>query len=454
MIIKKNIYPLFYRFFVSVMGNIVSVIIMNDSVVYNGMRFDLRSAPIFLITYIHGWNFGLLSMVIPVLYRIHLGGPSIIEGIVFDILVIYIIGAIGHKKTDSGMKFINYNIRKGVLLYLIAFVIVYFMPFFWLSVPILEWIYIIGIFAICNIITIFLSIYLINDINRDMYRNIVEFFETKEELLEREQELKRKNLNVTFFSNISHEFKTPLNLILSALQMLNKYNEKKLKIEDDRFDRYLKIIKQNGYRLLRLVNNVIDITRIDVNSFELKLENHDIIKLVREIVCSVEEHILSRNKNLIINSNIESKVVAIDPENLERVLLNLISNAMKFTEPGDSIIVNIEERQDIIQIEVKDTGVGINKEKQEDVFKLFKQADESFSRRAEGSGIGLYIVKLIVELHDGKVWVESEKGVGSSFFIQLPIRKTNEEKSVKSIQDQSNELIDKIDIEFSDIYSS
>ncbi|MFP4661522.1 MAG: sensor histidine kinase [Halanaerobiales bacterium] len=451
MLKNEYIYPKLYMFFVSTLGGLLSSLILADAVVYNGARYDLRSVPIFLIAYINGWKFGLLTALLPAAYRIYLGGPTVIEGIVFDIIIALIIGSIGHQKSSSDRVIVNIDGRKALLLYFCVIALTYSIPLLWIPISLSFWIKLISLFTLFSLITIYFSIYLINDFNKDIYRNLIEFSETKEVLLEREKELERQNLNIRFFSNISHEFKTPLNLIFSALQMLDKYNKKKLKIEDERFKRYLCIIKQNGYRLLRLVDNVIDITRIDVNSFRLNLINVDIVATVKDFVLSIEEYVESKERKFEFISNVDNKVIAVDPENLERVILNLISNAVKFTETGDSISVNLIAKEESVDIVISDTGIGIDEDKQKHIFELFRQADESFSRRAEGSGIGLYIVKQIIDLHDGEVWVESEKGKGSSFYLRFPVktisRDSNDDLS------HSNELIDKIDIEFSDIYN-
>ncbi len=451
MLKNKYIYPTLYMFIVSAFSGLISFIMMIEPVVYFGARYDLRSVPIFLISYINGWKFGLVTAILPIFYRIYLGGPTMWEGIIFDILLAYIVGSIGHKNEKHGKMIIYLDIKSAVILYFFTIVLMYSVPLLWISIPLTYWLKTISLFGLFSLLTIYFSIFLINDLNKDIHRNLIEYLETKGDLLEKEKELERKNLNVRFFSNISHEFKTPLNLVFSALQMLESYNDKKLKIEDERFKRYLQIIKQNSYRLLRLVDNVIDITRIDVNSFKLNLVNDDIVRIVRDIVFSVEGHIKKKERVLEFVSNVESKRMAIDPENIERIMLNLISNAVKFTEQGDKISVNIIERKDTVEVIVSDTGIGIDEDKQKYVFDLFRQADESFSRRAEGSGIGLHIVKQIIELHGGEVWVESEGGKGSKFSLCFPVKLLPED--INNEGHNRDELIDKIDIEFSDIYN-
>ncbi|ADL12775.1 sensor histidine kinase [Acetohalobium arabaticum] len=260
-------------------------------------------------------------------------------------------------------------------------------------------------------------------------------------------------LKMEFFANISHEFRTPLNLIFSAQQMLEMYQKKLEPEQSSKMGKYTTIIKQNGRRLLRLANNLIDITKMDSGSFELELENCNIVSLVRKVACSVAEHIEYKELEFEFDSEIEEKIIACDPFNIERVILNLLSNAVKFTDIGDKVSVNIYTEEGKVLISVKDTGIGISQEKQELIFKRFGQADKSFTRSNEGTGIGLSIVKSIVELHNGQISVESEEGVGSEFIIELSDRKLAEGSSFQTNDRyNSQEIIDRIDVEFADIY--
>jgi Signal transduction histidine kinase len=143
-----------------------------------------------------------------------------------------------------------------------------------------------------------------------------------------------------------------------------------------------------------------------------------------------------------------------DEEKIERILLNLLSNAMKFTENGGEITVRVEEISslDAIQIKVTDTGIGIPKDKQELIFEKFGQVDNCLSRQAEGSGIGLSLVKSLVNILDGTIQVESEVSVGSTFILTLPIKEEEVNDNMKYVSDFQEELVSKIKVEFSDIY--
>lgn len=252
-------------------------------------------------------------------------------------------------------------------------------------------------------------------------------------------------VKMEFFSNISHELRTPINVIFSALQMyeLNLKN----------CDKYNNIMKQNCYRLLRLVSNLIDITKIDTGYFDVSKININIISLVEDITMSVVAYIENKGLSLTFDTDVEEKIIGCDPEKIERIILNLLSNAIKFTPENGKIMVCIKDCNKNILISVKDNGRGIPKDKLNNIFERFVQVDKSFSRDHEGSGIGLSLVKALVELHGGTISVESSEGNGTEFIISLPCKlvdKTYDE--VACCEDLNDHRIEKINIEFSDIY--
>ncbi len=280
--------------------------------------------------------------------------------------------------------------------------------------------------------------------------DITEEKNAQKKIEEQKKALQYNKVKNQFFAKVSHELKTPLNLIFTALHMLKRDQEKKLNRKNSSF-RYIRLIKQNGFRLLRLVNNVIDLTKLDTDSFEINIVNNDIVSIIKKIALSTCDYIESKDRLFEFETQVKEKIMACDPFNIERILLNLISNAVKFTEPGDKIKVKVEEEDNYIIISVEDTGIGIKEDKQNTIFEPFRQVDESFTRRAEGSGIGLTIVKSLVELHDGNICLKSNYNIGSEFIIRLPVRTVNEKDESGKWQVDNN-LIDKIDVEFSDIY--
>ncbi len=258
-----------------------------------------------------------------------------------------------------------------------------------------------------------------------------------------------------FFANISHEFKTPINIILGIMQLLDS-NIQRGNIYSDHdinLNNYINSIKQNSYRLLRLINNLIDMTRIDTGFYEIQLGNYDFIKIIEDITMAVMDYIEKKDISLIFDTDIEELVVACDPEKIERVMLNLLSNAIKYTPKGGEIIVHIKYKKEKVIVSVKDNGIGISNDKLGFIFEKFGQANYCLTRPCEGSGIGLSLVKSLIELHNGKVYVESTEGVGSEFLFEIP-NKIIENNPQKIRDDRHLEFQrEKCNIEFSDIYS-
>ncbi|GFZ30417.1 hypothetical protein CSC2_09430 [Clostridium zeae] len=255
------------------------------------------------------------------------------------------------------------------------------------------------------------------------------------------------------FANVSHELRTPLNVILGAIQILALYDSHDSMINSiDKIQSYYKTIKQNCYRLLRLVNNLIDLSKIDSGFFELKKRNGNIVDVIEDITMSVVSYCESKNITLIFDTEVEEKYMAFDYDKIERIMLNLLSNAIKFTNEGGTIFVYIEDVGKEISIIVKDSGVGIDEQHQELIFERYRQADNALLNFVQGTGIGLSLVKALVELHKGLIHVKSKLGEGTEFYITLPVEilDTPQEEH-KETEVRSN--VERISIEFSDIYS-
>lgn len=261
-------------------------------------------------------------------------------------------------------------------------------------------------------------------------------------------------IKTEFFANLSHEFRTPLNLILSAVKMKDIYiedykNNGYLNLEKHEY--YSKVIKQNTLRLIKLVNNIIDTSKYEANYLQCNLENCNIIEFIENIVLSVSEIAKEKNLSLIFDTNIEECIMQTDLDKMERIILNLLSNSVKFTPSGGEILVNIIDTQNELEIYVSDTGIGIPKEKREFIFERFFQVDKSISRNREGSGIGLSLVKAFVEVLNGEITINDyNNGSGVEFKIKLPKSLSNISK--KNIVMRENINVEVINIEFSDIY--
>lgn len=249
-----------------------------------------------------------------------------------------------------------------------------------------------------------------------------------------------------FISNISHELKTPINVIMSAIQLIN-YNTK----ESPSYSKNkntLAIIDDNCKRLLRLINNLIDVQKHELDDTKLNLSAVNVVNLIEMLVASVVPYAESKNLNLIFDTNKEDVILKVDSDKLERIILNLLSNAIKFSKPNGEIRVTLNF-EDCLYISVTDNGIGIAKENLNKIFDKFTQLDTSFSRKNEGSGIGLSIVKSFVLLHNGKISVKSDLNKGTIFLIELPLTETS---NIETEDASYDNLSENVKIELSDIY--
>ncbi|MGG7187109.1 ATP-binding protein, partial [Clostridium butyricum] len=214
---------------------------------------------------------------------------------------------------------------------------------------------------------------------------------------ELEKTIEIESLKTDFFANMSHEFKTPLNIILTTVQVL--YD--KLIVQDNNIDnlqmikKYLKGIKQNSYRLLKIVNNIMDITKIDSGIYNLELGNYNIISIVEDIVISLSGYLKENKRNIIFDTMEEEVILACDPMKIERIMLNLLSNALKYTNENGNIdvIIDIDKEKNEVIVNVKNDGDRISEDDKERIFERFTQSQNLFTRKAEGTGIGLFLVK-------------------------------------------------------------
>lgn len=255
-----------------------------------------------------------------------------------------------------------------------------------------------------------------------------------------------------FFANLSHEVRTPINIIYSCMQLLE---DKRMNHEDEFiacYDRYEVNIKQNCYRLLRLVNNLLDLTRINSGAVKMKYGNHEIISLVEEITQSVIPYVESKGISIMFDTNSEEHYIKCDPEKIEKIVLNLISNSVKFTGKEGIILVDCSVNDKWVEVRVKDDGIGIPKAMKDIIFERFAQVDKSFNREKEGSGIGLALVKSLVELHNGEVYLEDSEEPGACFVFKLPNEVLEDEKLEEVGEKRCTKIEERTWIELSDIY--
>lgn len=288
-----------------------------------------------------------------------------------------------------------------------------------------------------------LYLFILRDIKyRKEYENMIVKLKQKEE----DEKLKNQ-----FFTNISHEFKTPVNVIYSAMQMQEKC------IEEGNLTgcgKYTSSIRQNCFRLIRLINNILDINKIESGYYSPAKKIVNIVEKVENITESIIDYASFKGIEVIFDTTEEEIFCYCDEDSLERIVLNLISNAIKYNEYGGFIFINIEKDNDKVKIFFRDNGCGIENERIESIFNRFERGDTTLYRKTEGSGIGLNLVKSMVEINGGNIVIDSEIGKGTTVKVEFPVVQYNVEDYYR-LQDEftfENTLVSKVEIEFSDIY--
>lgn len=272
-------------------------------------------------------------------------------------------------------------------------------------------------------------------------RDITERKLLEEKKLKLEKVLQLNELRKEFFANISHELRTPLAVMIATQQLIASQIE----------ERHYKKLNQNANRLLRLVNNLIDMTKIDAGHYQIEQGNYNIIQLVEDLTLSLVDYAGQKEIEVIFDTESEEEVVACDPYSIERVMLNLLSNAIKYNHKGGKIKVILTLEPNCVVVSVKDNGVGIPEEQLPFIFERFVRVNNLMTHKCEGSGIGLSLVKSIIEMHKGEVGVKHENGE-TCFWFKLPrvVDQTIEPQVLNEIWiEHQNE---RFKVELADIY--
>jgi signal transduction histidine kinase/DNA-binding response OmpR family regulator/ligand-binding sensor domain-containing protein len=265
---------------------------------------------------------------------------------------------------------------------------------------------------------------------------IVQQRDRLQEMIEKVEEL--SNVKQRFFTNISHEFRTPLTLILGSIeQLINS----PARTEKAKLTQAYEIIQRNSRRILRLINQILEVRKIELGKLQLRMHRGDIVSFTKDIVSLFNDLASKYSINLLFNSKDNNLEVMFDPDIIEKIVSNLVSNAFKFTPPNGRIEVSVEQRvepntnSDAIYIKVVDTGKGIPKQFVEHIFDRFYQLKENYSQQnQDSSGIGLSYVKDLVTTHNGNIYVESEMGIGSTFTFFIPVTLPTDSNQVEQEQ--------------------
>jgi PAS domain S-box-containing protein len=220
-----------------------------------------------------------------------------------------------------------------------------------------------------------------------------------------------------FLANMSHELRTPLTAIIGFSEILSNgmygdLNEKQLKFSNN--------ILKSGEHLLAIINNVLDLSIIEAGKMELECETFSLQEIFEEVRILTLSLAIRKNITLTLENKATSTEIFADRLKFKRIMYNLINNAIKFTPDNGRVSVFVKQTDNLIEVSISDTGIGIPKNKLEDIFDPFVQVDSSTKRRYGGTGLGLALVKRFVEMHEGKIWVESEEEKGSTFTFIIP----------------------------------
>ena len=243
------------------------------------------------------------------------------------------------------------------------------------------------------------------------------------------------NLKTTFFTNISHELRTPLTLIASPIQeLMVKYPS----------DTLLPIMNRNAQRLLTLINQLLDISKLEAGQMKVEMREDNLPKHLKTLASSFISLAESKKISFEFSQNQNDIIAYFDKDKLDKIVTNLLSNAFKFTPEGGQVVVrsHFSEDSKTINIEASDTGVGIQKAQLDKIFDRFYQIDDSHHRNYEGTGIGLALVKELVGVLKGTIEVKSQKNIGTSFYVNLPIEIQNNPKNSKQESKQILQLND------------
>lgn len=264
------------------------------------------------------------------------------------------------------------------------------------------------------------------------------------------ESMEREKIKTDFIVTISHELRTPLNIIINATNLLKMKIENN-DLESNFFDEKLNYIMKSSQRLRRYINNLIDVNRLELGYMNTKFSNENIVEVVEDVTLTIVDLAKKFSIEVIFDTEEEEIITAIDKVKIERVVINILSNAIKFTKDYGVIMVLVKREESNVIIKISDNGIGMNEETKKYIFEKFKRADlnEGLNRQNEGSGLGLFIVKGLIDLHKGSIKIDSELNEGTTFTITLPIRFVETSEVEDVLVGSSLEYV--VAMEFSDL---
>jgi PAS domain S-box-containing protein len=265
-----------------------------------------------------------------------------------------------------------------------------------------------------------------------IFQDITDVKENELELLKAKEKAEESDRSKSaFLANMSHEIRTPMNGILGFSELLKTPN-----LSGEQQQKYIGVIEKSGNRMLNIINDIVDISKIEAGLMKLDIKESDVNRQIEYLYTFFKPEVETKGMQLFMNNTLpkDEAIVETDREKLFAILTNLVKNAIKYSNKG-SIEFGYEKNRDYLEFYVKDTGIGIPIDRQEAIFERFIQADIEDEMARQGAGLGLTITKSYVEMLGGSIWLESEEGVGSTFYFTLPYNRKTKEKNIPKVDE-------------------